>query len=124
MVVSMKSDIANKLSALQKEFHQQLPGKIAEIESQWEELSKGYPCDITLEDLHRMVHGLAGSGGTFGAENISKAAKDLERMLMALLTRPAQTPPFSNSIQQEAHEFIMKIRQAMDDWKPSDMPYI
>jgi len=118
-----ESEVTKKLTVLQKKFHQQLPGKIAEIECMWEEVANDEDATLTLKEFHRLIHSLAGSGGTFGATSISKTAQDLEFMLMGLLDNPEITPPFSGDIQQKANDLILKIRQAINEWAPSDTPY-
>lgn len=124
MVVSDNSGMVKKLTALQHEFHQQLPDKIAEIKFQWQKLANAEPCEITLEDLHRMIHGLAGSGGTFGAEAISTTARELERRLMTFLKNPSKNPPYSKPDQLKIYELIKKLKQAIEEWEPSRIPYI
>lgn len=44
-----------------------------------------------LEDLHRMLHSLAGSAGTFGMPALSQQARAIEHRLQDLVERPSRT---------------------------------
>ncbi len=85
MAVSSKSDVAVKLAALQMKFKQRLSGTMAEIERLWETLCQNDASNTNLVELHRLIHNLAGSGGTFGAMTISTVARELVQPLKSLL---------------------------------------
>lgn len=69
-----REDLAERLAGLAKHFLQQLPGKMERIEA-----ALGPAPDLVL--AQRLIHGLAGSGGTFGFPAISSAAAKLGQAL-------------------------------------------
>jgi chemotaxis protein histidine kinase CheA len=69
------------ISSLQDDYASKLPGKIAEIEALWRRLLADDAPLAELQDVVRMVHGIAGSGATFGLAVASDAARELERFL-------------------------------------------
>ena len=58
-----------------------LPGKIAAIEELWRRLLADDAPVAELQDVVWMVHGIAGSGATFGLAVASDAARELGRFL-------------------------------------------
>ena len=70
-----------KLRALEAIFLQKLPGKCEEIVSTLENLAAS-PDDTGLQhDLHRYLHTMAGSAGTFGFEALGRQARVYESRL-------------------------------------------
>ena len=123
MVTSSKSEVANELAELQQMFHQQLPDKIVEIEKLWRAIADAEPGQGILDDLHRMAHSLAGSGGTFGAIAVSATARELEQALK-LINNGIETLSVSIQTQQQIDELVAQLSQAADQWQPSVVPYI
>lgn len=124
MAVPNGPDVVKKLTALQLVFQQQLPAKIAEIENLWRAFGKDKTDDSNLADLHRIVHDLVGSGGTFGAMAVSTVARELEQELKSLLDECDSAPSVASAIQLRADELLSQLRQVADEWQPSDVPYI
>lgn len=60
----------NPLDELRAEYRAELPAKLAHLR---ELLTKGQ-----LKDLHRALHTLAGSAGTFGLPAVGEAAREAE----------------------------------------------
>ncbi|MCK4709335.1 MAG: response regulator, partial [Gammaproteobacteria bacterium] len=123
MTKSGQSDLQLKLRELQQTFKQQLAGKIADIESAWQQISQHQFSHSKLTELHRMVHSLAGSGGTYGAMTISTRARELERVLISLLNDSTQQE-ISFNVSQQVEEMLDKLGEAAVKWVPSDIPYI
>jgi len=73
-----------KLEQLRAEYHAQLPRRLDDLESRWAALSSGHADAGQLEELQRLVHGLAGSAGTFGMGALGQAARALEQALGGL----------------------------------------
>ncbi len=120
-----KSELQTKLKVLQQNFKLQLDEKTADIEHLWA-LIRQQSKPESLQNLHRMVHSLAGSGGTYGAMAVSKQARMLEQMLLSLLTDlQAQT---SNSVpatvQLQISQLVNELKDIANAWQPSDIPYI
>lgn len=76
--------IQTQLQALRAAYCAQLPARIAEIETAWQSLRR-QPDTVVLQELHRKVHSMAGSAGTFGLPELGQAARAIEQHLKALL---------------------------------------
>jgi len=72
-----------KLRLLGEEYVAQLPEKIRQIELAWDGFMQSQDSE-ELQALHRMAHGLAGSGATFGFAEFGGAARSLEQKLVEL----------------------------------------
>jgi diguanylate cyclase (GGDEF)-like protein len=83
-MTSKKSSFELHLENLKAEYSAQLPGKIADIASEWKLLQSAWQVERMVK-LHRNVHSLIGTSGTFGFTDISKAARSLELLLTPLL---------------------------------------
>lgn len=81
----MKSPISDALPELRRQFAEQLSTRLGAIRSQFQHLDPSAWRPAEAEALHRLVHGLAGSAGTFGMQSVSDAARALEIRLAALL---------------------------------------
>lgn len=88
-----KSTFELHLEKLKTEYKAQLPSKLEAITSAWQILCKQWQAD-TMVVLHRNVHSLIGTSGTFGFTDISKSARTLETALKPLLEEkdPAYRP--------------------------------
>lgn len=73
--------LRQSIAMLRDDYASKLPGKIAEIEALWRRLLAADAPAAELEDVVRRVHGIAGSGATFGLAAVSDAARELERFL-------------------------------------------
>lgn len=78
------AQIQAQLQALREDYAAQLPDKIQQIWETWAALQNGWS-DENLLTLHRMAHGLTGSGATFGFTRLSMAARTLEILLKGLI---------------------------------------
>ncbi len=74
--------IAERMKILGEKYAKQFPERIAEINSLWARISADTVDREALDSLYRLVHGLAGSGATFGFPQLSEAAKECEIMLL------------------------------------------
>jgi HPt (histidine-containing phosphotransfer) domain-containing protein len=66
-------------------FAGRLPVRLAEIEEAFQEVRAAGWAPEALTKLHRLVHSLAGAGGTFGWPEVTEAARGLERFLKTQL---------------------------------------
>ncbi|VAX07904.1 hypothetical protein MNBD_ALPHA03-302 [hydrothermal vent metagenome] len=124
MAGSTGINVATKLAEIKHSFKRHLPGKLDEIESLWASLGTAKTYDKSLDDLRRMVHSLAGSGGTFGAGAVSRIAKELEQILDSEFIRLNQKSDAATSILNAVGDGIAELRQVAENWQPSDVPYI
>jgi len=67
-----------QLAAMSRQFADQLPSRLAEMQRLMSELQQQGPNPEGLETLHRMAHSLAGSAGSFGLPEVGTAARQLE----------------------------------------------
>lgn len=81
----MQSEFSDALQALRAEFIDRLPERIDAIRSQFQKIDASAWRSEEAEILHRLVHGLSGSAGTFGMQSLSDAARDMEIRLSDLL---------------------------------------
>ena len=108
------NEFQQRLAELQAIFHQQLPGKIDDIHHSWQRLCSHWDAE-ELTRLHRMSHSMAGSGGTFGAHEVGRAARTLEQQLKALSA--TGIPPDAMTHQQLEH-LISALSNTCDAWCP------
>ncbi len=91
-----KKAIQEKLAIVRNNYARQLPQRIQEIETGWRQLKETEWNAQSLAALHRKVHSLAGSGGTFGFSDLGRAARNMEVPLKMVLQsgRPATPTQF------------------------------
>ncbi len=79
------ASLQDKLRALEEVFLQKLPGKIEEITSTTRALLEQPANKELLTVLHRLLHTMAGSAGTFGFDAIGAQARVFEGKLKPLM---------------------------------------
>jgi CheY-like chemotaxis protein len=72
------------LVILSDEYAKQLLEQLKQLDQMWTELRQDAWDEAAFETLHRMVHGLAGSGKTFGFALLSDMARNLDDYLKQL----------------------------------------
>lgn len=102
----MAKDARSKLQQLFADYAKKLPHKITEIEKLWQQLKKNYNSQ-DWETLHRYVHTLTGSAGTYGYMQLSVAARKLVNILKKYLNQP----PSTNDI-KEIDKLVNKLSKA------------
>ncbi|MFC1602055.1 response regulator [Pseudomonadota bacterium] len=113
---TIKPSPAEQLAALQTLFRKQLPERFLAIEQAWEAVTQK-PTESDIKELHRCVHGLAGSGGTFGADDISQVAQDAEILLKSAMTTGGQIDAV---LQQQISDKLAHLKQVIDTWLVAD----
>jgi HPt (histidine-containing phosphotransfer) domain-containing protein len=76
------------MARFRQEFAAQLPARLDEARQLLAAWRDAPADDVRLRDLHRCVHKLAGTAGTFGQAQVSADARAIEDRLDALLARP------------------------------------
>lgn len=71
----------HEILKLQKAYADQLPEKIESMEHLWGNIQKNDNNEKRLTKFRRLAHKLCGSGETFGFDEITKYARELEEML-------------------------------------------
>ncbi|GJL74166.1 diguanylate cyclase [Nitrosomonas sp.] len=105
---SSVADFQEKMHLLADAFIKELPEKIADIETSWQQLQNDWDVEA-LQIVHRKVHGLVGSSKTFGFEELSQIADTLEQALKILL----QNKTFVDELQ--SNEIHLQM-QALNQW--------
>lgn len=80
----MDNKIQEKLQELFVNYTKNLPHKLRDLQTHWQQLCEKYDVD-SFKNFHREVHSLTGSAGTYGYDELSKAARELEVYLKSLL---------------------------------------
>jgi diguanylate cyclase (GGDEF)-like protein len=83
---SQKSSFELHLEKLKGEYKAQLPGKIDAIANDWKILHDHWQAELMVT-LHRNVHSLIGTSGTFGFNELSKTARKLEDLIKPSLNQ-------------------------------------
>ncbi|HHT00811.1 MAG TPA: diguanylate cyclase [Thiomicrospira sp.] len=76
-----------KLQQMQDNFIKGLPQRLTEIKATWQQVEAGDEQE-SLQLLHRQVHTITGSAGTFSLLNLSTHARALEVVIKSLLESP------------------------------------
>jgi HPt (histidine-containing phosphotransfer) domain-containing protein len=76
-------DFMRFLEEQRQEYRRGIPAKLEQMEAIVERLERG-DATADLAGLERLAHSMAGSGGTFGFEELGVAAKALERSVQRL----------------------------------------
>lgn len=82
------TSVRGKIARLRAAFVTQLPGRMAEARRLCEALLHDPHCHATAVELHRLLHNVKGTGGSFGFAELSTAAAQAEKLAAHLLERP------------------------------------
>ncbi|HOY21612.1 MAG TPA: diguanylate cyclase [Cellvibrio sp.] len=107
-MASEKSSFELHLEKLKSEYKAQLPEKIAAIKSDWQLLNSTWQNERIVQ-LHRNVHSLIGTSGTFGFNDVSKTARTLEEQLKPLLTHKTEDYKINAELYEAATHIINNI---------------
>ena len=81
------ADFQQALQAFRAEFAQQVPARVAEARDCLQACCGDPGNEALLRNLHRSVHKLAGSAGTFGMTRLGDDARAIELHVETLLAR-------------------------------------
>lgn len=124
MLEPSQFDAVKKLAELQLAFKRQLPDKELEIKRLWGTLNKSAANDKDFKGLHRVIHNLAGSAGTFDAVAVGKIARKLYKAIKPILSQPQKPLFISAAVNRKIDDLIDQLSQAIENWQPSGVPYI
>jgi HPt (histidine-containing phosphotransfer) domain-containing protein len=82
------SDFQLAMQQFRADFARQLPERLREAQGYLQASLASPEDEVPLCELHRVVHKLAGSCGTFGLRDIGDAARAIEDLLDQLLATP------------------------------------
>ena len=101
-----QESLHDALRALEALFLTKLPAKFAEIQQALNEFVSRPNERETLSLLHRLLHTMAGSAGTFGFPSIGSEARSLEGKLKPLLDEYTWSPEQLQNFALEMKQFI------------------
>ena len=84
-------DFEQALREFRADFARQLPARLAEARERLQACIEAPADDARLRELHRVLHKLAGSAGTFGMAALGEQARVIEESLDDLLARSGRT---------------------------------
>jgi chemotaxis protein histidine kinase CheA len=84
----MNSDVQRRLDALRADYIGKLPDQLDKIESACGRLLAADLDEDGAAALRFAVHGLAGSAGSFGLDDLSRLAREAERCIEAIVECP------------------------------------
>jgi len=82
--LSPQEEFQAKLLTMQTKFKDSLPSRLEEIEKTWQVVKSEEAIKESLELLHRLVHTLTGSAGTFACTELSNVSRALEIVLKGI----------------------------------------
>lgn len=104
-----------KLNAMQDKFKAGLPARLAEIQQAWKQVQAIADGDESLAILHRLLHTLTGSAGTFGYQQLSRDSRALEILLKGLVSL-ADISDDEHRLQiQEVINGLVKVAEAGEE---------
>ena len=109
-MTSEKSSFELHLEKLKGEYKIQLPQKIGAIASDWQSLVVKWEPENIIK-LHRNIHSLIGTSGTFGFGDISKTARKLEELFKDLLGQKDENFSIDAQLIQSANKIIATLAE-------------
>ena len=103
-----KSNFELHLDKLKGDYKTQLPEKIGAIASEWRALLVNWQPEHMVK-IHRNVHSLIGTSGTFGFGDISKTARALEELFKPLLEQHADDYKVDSKLIEAADKIIAEL---------------
>lgn len=111
-------NISEKLQELRQNYLLQLPTELAELNSIAKNLGRRGNDHEILQDLHYRLHKLAGSGGMYGAEELSKKAKLLEEQVQQWLHEAVKAP--SSPLRKKFGRDLSNLISTLKAIKPTE----
>lgn len=99
------ADFAKQLRLLREGYARQLPDKLAQLEQAFAQ----HQAEGGLRQLRHHVHGLAGSGATFGFPVLSETARRLEGLISEAVDAEQALGP---ALCEEVHRLLGEMREA------------
>jgi chemotaxis protein histidine kinase CheA len=84
-------DLQQALQAFRAEFAQQVPARVADARERLQACRGAPASEALLRELHRSLHKLAGSAGTFGMTRLGDDARAIELQVETLLAQPQRS---------------------------------
>jgi HPt (histidine-containing phosphotransfer) domain-containing protein len=88
----LPADLQQALDLFRAQFAEQLPARFSELRERLASWREDPASDQCLRDLHRVLHRLAGSAGTFGMPAFGEACRAIELRLEEFVGRAERSP--------------------------------
>jgi diguanylate cyclase (GGDEF)-like protein len=111
-------NIQERLNALRVTFAAGVSGRLDEMDALWKALRSEDPPASGLETLHRMVHSLAGTAGTFGFTSLSVVARSVEHLLAEAAESGEAPTPEAESAVTEGLARLRELSGRPDEARP------
>lgn len=108
-LTDLESEFQTKVQAMQLKFKEGLPARLAEIFETWDRAQSSTNSLDDLLVLHRLVHSLTGSSGTFSCHNLSVEARILEIFLKGLIE---EEQPLSSDVTLQMTMMLKELKKA------------
>ena len=115
----MDEKIQKKLDELFMAYRKNLPNKVNGIEMLWNDLLLNWEV-VKFQTLHRDVHSLCGSAGTYGYPELGKTARQMEVFLKSRLG----SGTLSTADQQIITDNLQTLKAVLVSELPEDTPLI
>jgi chemotaxis protein histidine kinase CheA len=106
------ADFESVLRQFRAEFTQQLPARLQDAQDRLRECLAQPGDDERLRELHRVLHRLAGSAGTFGHAQLGEDARTIEELLDALLLQAPRAPEDFAPVAQRLQALVLSAPAA------------
>nr|WP_315261432.1 Hpt domain-containing protein [uncultured Duganella sp.] len=95
MATPVDPDFRARLAALNEKFAATVPATLVKLRAALDACQAGgqQPPQDALHQLHEVLHGVAGSAGTFGFAVFGQEARRVEQMVRAVLATDSGWPP-------------------------------
>ena len=103
MATLVDPEFRNRLAALNARFAATVPGTMARISealAACRAAGGDLPPETELRQLHELLHGVAGSAGTFGFGMLGQQARRIEHMVRGVLTDHTGWPAVVPEVEQ------------------------
>ncbi|WP_404398523.1 diguanylate cyclase [Idiomarina loihiensis] len=98
-----------EIQAIQNQYTERLVSDGSKLQSLVDQLSIGN-AKQTADSLHRILHSISGSAGTFGFNEASTEARRIDEVLKTLISEQSETP-LVQAIRREIPEFCQLLKQ-------------
>ena len=101
-------ELADAIRALGEVFVGRLPATIAAMDGEMAQISQKYQDLTPWQNLHRQLHSMAGSAGTFGYDELGDKARALELRASDIFRSETMTT------EKNRTDFVADMRSYMD----------
>lgn len=105
--------VEQKFRTLKAEYIAHLPQKLTAIQDGWNSLKTRHSVEA-ISMLHRDIHALIGSSGTFGCSSLSQSARRLEESLRPLIEHSTQNFSFNTELAASMSTNIQELFSLVD----------